>query len=125
MAHVLLLNKTNALSSLLVPPGGRYHPQFVPKYLGQAKQRIKELSKELAKMPPTLTSNNELWDAYRKRVSQVMEWLKGMLAMRADRTICGNDPALNIIPHVDAMYHEYAKDILEVGAAFIINFVVV
>lgn len=76
-------------------------------------------------MPPTLTSNNELWDAYRKRVSQVMEWLKGMLAMRADRAICGNDPALNIIPHVDTMYHEYAKDILEVSAAFIMNFVVV
>lgn len=66
-------------------------------------------------MPPSLTTNNELWDAYRKKISQVIEWLKNMLAMRGNRAVCGNDPTMNIIPHVDAMYQEYATEILEVG----------
>lgn len=88
--------------------------QFVPKYLSQAKQRIKELSKELDQIPPTLTTDIELWGAYRKRVSQVIELLRGMLAMRGDKAVCGNDKTMDIIPHVDVMYEDYAKEILKV-----------
>lgn len=82
--------------------------QFVPTFLAQSKTRIKELRHELGAMPSALTTDNEVWEAYRTVISQVEVELKEVL-------VSGSDVAtMNIVPDVTAMYREFAEDIRKV-----------
>lgn len=59
-------------------------------------------------MPSALTSDNEVWEAYRTVISQVEVELKEVL-------VSGSDIAtMNIVPDVTAMYREFAEDIRKV-----------
>lgn len=74
----------------------------------QSKTRIKELRHELGAMTSALTSDNEIWEAYRKVISQVEVELKEVL-------VSGSDIAtMNIVPDVTAMYRGFAEDIRKV-----------
>lgn len=63
-------------------------------------------------MPITLTTDNQLRDAYHKKIYQVIEWLKNMLDMRADKALPVH--MQDIIPDVDDMYRGYATAVSEV-----------
>lgn len=82
--------------------------QFIPAFLAQSKTRIKELRHELREMPSALTSDNEIWEAYRTVISQVEVELKEVL-------VSGSDIAtVNIVPDVTALYRGFAEDIRKV-----------
>lgn len=82
--------------------------QFIPKFLTQSKARIKELRHELGEMPSALTTDNEIWEAYRTVISQVEVELKEVLASGSDMA------TMNIVPDVTAMYRKFAEDIRKV-----------
>ena len=68
-------------------------------------------------MPKVCTTDNELWEAYRKVISAIREELKDLLTGGSDGATTGNDPLTsNIIPHVTGMYKAYASRIREVGS---------
>lgn len=90
-------------------------PQFIPKFLSQSTKRIKELTRDLGKMPKVYTNDNELWEAYRKVVSAIREELKDLLTGGSDRAITGQDPSMNVVPHVTRMYKTYAANISKVS----------
>lgn len=59
-------------------------------------------------MPSALTSDNEIWEAYRAVISQVELELKEVLVSGSSIS------TMNIVPDVTAMYREFAEDIRKV-----------
>lgn len=100
---------------LSFPATCRYpFPQFIPKFLSQSTKRIKELKRDLRKMPKVYQNDNELWEAFRKVVSAIRDELKDLLTGGSDQAITGQDSSMNIVPTVTGMYKTYAAKILQV-----------
>lgn len=63
-------------------------------------------------MPKELTDENQRWDAFRMVLSRVRDQLRDMLTIGDCGTVCGEE--VNIVPHVTAIFREYANSILKV-----------
>lgn len=94
-----------------------YDVQFIPDFVKNAKKRMQEIDDELERLQPRYTTDTERRDALHKVVSTTSGILKDIVMNGSSTAICATNEEfdLNVVPHVTAMYRNYAKSMKEVS----------
>lgn len=93
------------------------HIQFIPRFVHDAKKRMREIGNELERMLPVLTTDDKRRGAFQKVVSAIVGKLKEIVIMGINAGICATNGKsdLNVVPRVTAMYREYADNMIKVS----------